>query len=68
MINPKVNMNKIRLVIFLIFFSVIGYSLSLSGLIGPATSVPDCLEDKGMCYGSTVIRIIDGHALEMSDS
>jgi micrococcal nuclease len=61
-------MNKIRLVIFLIFFTVIGYSLSMSGLIGPTTaSVPECLEDQGACYGSVVSRIIDGDTIVTTD-
>jgi micrococcal nuclease len=60
-------MNKVRLVIFLIFFAVIGYSLSMSGLVGPTASVPECLEDQGVCYGSTISRVIDGDTIVTSD-
>lgn len=61
-------MNKVRLVVFLIFFAVMGYSLSMSGLIGSAdTSVPECLEDEGICYGALVSRILDGDTVETSD-
>jgi hypothetical protein len=56
-------MNKVRLIIFLIFFAVIGYSLSMSGLIRPTASSPECSEDVGECFETTMIRAIDGDTI-----
>ncbi len=62
-IKIKKEINTIRLAMFLIFFAVIGCSLSMSGLIGNSPKELECSEDVGECFETTVTRIIDGDTI-----